>query len=123
MRLNFGLMKTHSDYFIVPMSPDLFSIRGTMNLGQKLATWRKEWDQCNEASSDDLDLPKGAPVFLEYVMQQHNIRNNVDGMTRSWSIFGNQIESAVKENIINALNPVGQVHNWGDNNWNSGIFK
>lgn len=109
-----------SDYFIVPMSPDLFSIRGTMNLGAKLVTWRKEWDQCNNSSNIDLDLPKGAPVFLGYVMQQHNIRKNSKGMTRGWSIFGNKIEDAVKTNIIDALKPLNQVHDWGDNNWSIG---
>ena len=109
-----------SDYFIVPMSPDLFSIRGTMNLGAKLAIWRKEWNQCNNSSNTEVELPKGAPVFLGYVMQQHNIRRNSDGMTKGWSIFGNQIEAAVKKNIIDVLNPLGQVHNWGNNNWNIG---
>ncbi|KEQ17572.1 ParA family protein [Endozoicomonas numazuensis] len=109
-----------SDYFIVPMSPDLFSIRGTKNLGAKLATWRHEWDQCNSASTSDIDLPRGKPTFLGYVMQQHNARRNSEGMTRGWSIFGSRIESAVKENIIDVLEPLGQVHSWGDNNWNIG---
>lgn len=109
-----------SDYFIVPMSPDLFSIRGTENLGKKLVIWRKEWDQCNSASDGDLDLPKGSPIFLGYVMQQHNVRRNSEGMTRGWSIFGSQIESAVKNNIINILKPFDQVHDWGDDNWNIG---
>jgi len=109
-----------SDFFIVPMSPDLFSIRGTKNLGEKLAVWRKDWDQCNDASTASIDLPKGAPIFLGYVMQQHNIRRNSEGMTRGWSIFGSHIESAVKKNIIKVLEPLGQVHDWGDNNWNIG---
>ncbi|WP_263078842.1 AAA family ATPase [Endozoicomonas sp. Mp262] len=109
-----------SDYFIVPMSPDLFSIRGTKNLGAKLATWRREWDQCNSASTSNIDLPKGKPTFLGYVMQQHNARRNSEGMTRGWSIFGSRIEAAVRENIIDVLGPLNQVHNWGDDNWNIG---
>ncbi len=109
-----------SDYFIVPMSPDLFSIRGTKNLGSKLKTWRKEWDQCNSSSAGDIDLPLGSPTFLGYVMQQHNVRRNSEGMTKGWSIFGSQIESAVQQNIIEPLSPLGQVHDWGDNNWNIG---
>jgi len=109
-----------SDYFIVPVSPDLFSIRGTKNLGSKLSSWRKDWDQCNAASSGKIDIPKGAPVFLGYVMQQHNLRRNSDGMTRGWSIFGDQVESSVKDNIIDVLTPLGQVHDWGDGNWNIG---
>ncbi len=109
-----------SDYFIIPMSPDLFSIRGTKNLGAKLALWRQEWDQCNDSRNRDIELPHGSPIFLGYVMQQHNIRQNANGMTRGWSLFGNQVESAVKKNIIDILSPLNQVHDWGDDNWNIG---
>lgn len=110
-----------SDYFMIPMSPDLFSIRGTLNLGDKLVTWRKEWDQCNSSyKGNDIELPHGKPIFLGYVMQQHNIRNNKDGMTKGWSIFGNRIEKAVRDNIVEKLAPLNQVHDWGDNNWNIG---
>jgi len=110
-----------SDYFMVPMSPDLFSIRGTQNLGTKLITWRNEWDQCKSSySGDDIELPPAKPVFLGYVMQQHNIRKNSEGMTKGWSIFGDRVEQAVKDNIIDKLSPLGQVHDWGDGNWNIG---
>ncbi|NYB29298.1 AAA family ATPase [Pantoea agglomerans] len=109
-----------SDYFIIPMSPDLFSIRGTQNLGRKLAIWNKEWEQCHNASTHDIDLPKGKPIFLGYVMQQHNIRKNKAGMTKGWSLFGNQVQQAVQDNIINKLSPLNQVHHWSDGNWNIG---
>jgi chromosome partitioning protein len=111
-----------SDYFIVPMSPDLFSIRGTENLGNKLLIWRKEWSQCGNAwEGHGIELPKGKPIFLGYVMQQHNLRkDSEEGMTRGWSIFGDRVEQAVQKNIVNKLTNLGQVHDWGDNNWNIG---
>ena len=110
-----------SDYFIVPMSPDLFSIRGTENLGNKLVNWATEWDQCNSSwKGQGLALPAGKPTFLGYVMQQHNVRQNQDGMTRGWSIFGSRVEQAVKDNIVDKLDPIGQVHHWVDNEWNLG---
>lgn len=99
-----------TDYIIVPISPDLFSIRGTENLGNKLEIWRKEWTQCNKAwSGTGLPLPKGQPKFLGYVMQQHNIRNNNEGMTRGWNIFGDRVKEAVQNNIVKRLLPVDQV--------------
>lgn len=99
-----------SDYVIVPVAPDLFSIRGTENLGAKLVRWRNEWDQCNGAWSDQsLAIPKGRPSFLGYVMQQHNIRDNAAGMTQGWQIFGNQLRSAIETNIVKPLMPLGQV--------------
>jgi chromosome partitioning protein len=98
-----------SDFVIVPVAPDLFSIRGTENLGSKLAKWRKEWDQCNEAWSGDLKIPSGRPEFLGYVTQQHNLRNNAAGMTQGWQIFGSRIEDAVQTHIADRLRPLGQV--------------
>jgi chromosome partitioning protein len=41
--LNRAVLAT-SDFFITPVAPDLFSIQGTENLGNKLVSWRKEWD-------------------------------------------------------------------------------
>lgn len=110
-----------SDYVIVPIAPDLFSIRGTENLGSKLVTWRNEWDQCNGAwSGGGLAIPKGRPKFLGYVVQNHNIRNNAAGMTRGWQIFGSQVESAVQENIVERLSPLDQVVTHEDGNYNLG---
>jgi cellulose biosynthesis protein BcsQ len=104
-----------SNYFITPVSPDLFSIRGTENLGSKLNTWRTGWDQCNSYSDFiDFQLPAGKPCFLGYVKQQHNVRDNEAGMTRGWNLFGAQIEGAVRQNIVSRLEPLGQVFHWGD---------
>ena len=111
-----------SDYFIVPMSPDLFSIRGTENLGNKLLIWRKEWGQCKSAwEGSGIKLPQGKPIFLGYVMQQHNIRQySEQGMTRGWSIFGDRVQQAVEKNIVNKLTPLEQVHDWGNSSFNLG---
>ena len=110
-----------SDYFIVPMSPDLFSIRGTENLGNKLIVWNKEWEQCHDAwSGEELALPSGNPKFIGYVMQQHNIRQSSTGMTKGWSIFGSRVESAVKTNIVEKLVPNDQAIKWDDGTWNLG---
>lgn len=110
-----------SDYFIVPMSPDLFSIRGTENLGSKLVVWNKEWRQCHDAwMGSEIELPPGKPTFLGYVMQQHNIRKSKTGMTKGWTIFGERVEGAIKENVVDKLEPNNQAIKWDDNNWNLG---
>lgn len=110
-----------SDFFIVPMSPDLFSLRGTENLGNKLVNWGNEWRQCNAAwNGSNLSLPKGEPKLLGYVMQQHNIRQNQKGMTRGWAIFGDRVQQAVQSNIIDLLEPTNQFYYWPDGSWNLG---
>lgn len=102
------------DYFITPLSPDLFSIKGTQNLGNKFVIWHDEWEnnlrkwiKPNSGIQNE-DLPKGLPKFLGYVTQQHNIRNSKSGMTKGWNIFGSQLENAVRKNIITPLLPLDQ---------------
>lgn len=103
------------DYFITPLSPDLFSIKGTQNLGNKFMVWHDEWEnnlhrwQQPKSAIPIEQLPHGMPKFLGYVTQQHNIRDNKSGMTKGWSIFGDQVDKAVRSNIVGPLTPYGQV--------------
>ena len=56
------------------------------------------------------ELPKGSPKFVGYVTQQHNLRTkDEDGMTQGWKIFGGQVDQAVKRNIVDRLESLGQV--------------
>ena len=111
-----------SDYFITPVAPDLFSIQGTENLGNKLVGWRKEWDQCNAAWTDtSLSIPKGKPTYLGYVIQMHNLRTNSQGgMTAGWGIYGDQLEPAVQDNIVAKLKPLDQVIEWDEGDYKLG---
>ena len=110
-----------SDYFIIPLSPDLFSIKGTENLGNKLVLWQKEWAQCNNAWRNDIFLtPDGKPKFIGYVTQQHNLRSTKGKMTKGWKMFGDRIEKAIKNNIVNLLSEQDQVVQWDDGNYNLG---
>lgn len=112
-----------SDYLITPVSPDAFSLRGTENLGNKLVTWRSEWNQCNLSwQGRGFDIPKGSPKFLGYVPQQHNIRNNAAGMTIGWQIFGNKMASSIQDNIVNKLTPLGQVVNPASGHYDLGMI-
>lgn len=103
------------DYFISPLSPDLFSIKGTENLGNKFIKWNEEWEAALRKWKDGTqgigaeELPSGRPAFLGYVTQQHNIRNNSEGMTQGWRIFGTQVDQAVRTNIVDKLLPNHQV--------------
>ena len=41
-------------------------------------------------------------------------------LTRGWSLFGDRVEQAVHKNIVEKLEPLGQIHDWGNNNWSIG---
>ncbi len=120
--LNRAVLAT-SDYFITPVAPDLFSIQGTENLGNKLTAWRRDWDLCNTSWTDDeLSIPTGRPVYLGYVVQRHNIRTNATGMTEGWQIYGNDLERAIKANIVDKLVGLGQVADWEDGDYRLGAI-
>jgi chromosome partitioning protein len=118
--LNRAVLAT-SDYFITPVAPDLFSIQGTENLGNKLVSWRRDWDLCNASWHDEeLSIPKGRPTYLGYVIQRHNIRSNATGMTEGWQIYGNELDPAIIHNIVEKLEPLDQVVHWEDGNFKLG---
>lgn len=107
------------DYFITPLSPDLFSIKGSENLGNKFKIWHDEWDNNlskwkKKGISISSELPHGKPKFLGYVTQQHNVRNTSTGMTQGWGKFGDMLELAVRENIVDKLSGIDQVVKKGD---------
>lgn len=102
------------DYIIVPTAPDLFSIRGTKNLGKKLELWEREWGAINssyDANKIDFEVPKGNPKFIGYVVQQHNRREKSEtGMTKGWSRFGGKsLEEAININLVKKLRPLNRV--------------
>ncbi|MFS0774050.1 ParA family protein [Sphingomonas sp. 1P08PE] len=110
-----------SDYFITPVAPDLFSIQGTENLGNKLISWRRDWDQVNQAwHNTELSIPRGRPTYLGYVIQRHNVRSNAAGMTAGWKIYGDELIPAITNNIVNKLAPIDQVIKWQDSDYKLG---
>ncbi len=66
-----------TDYVVVPLGADLFSLRGLRNLGPTLKRWRQDWksrrDNWNRLG---FSLPRGDMKPIGYVMQQHSVRLN-----------------------------------------------
>ncbi|MCT2109322.1 ParA family protein [Dietzia cinnamea] len=63
-----------SDYLIVPMASDLFSIRALPSVGGALELWVSQWKTAKSVAPKlSFDLPAGLPKVLGYVQQQFNI--------------------------------------------------
>jgi len=63
-----------SDYLIIPMASDLFSIRALPSVGGSLDTWVKQWTTAKSVSpSLGFAIPTGLPKILGYVSQQFNV--------------------------------------------------
>jgi len=66
-----------SDYLVVPLTPDLFSLQGLKNLGPTVRVWRAEWkDRVQRSRVSDLVLPQGLIKPIGYVVMQHAVRLN-----------------------------------------------
>lgn len=64
-----------SDYVVVPLGADLFSLRGLQNLGPTLKRWREDWKRRRTNWNEpDFSLPKGNMKPIGYIMQQHGVR-------------------------------------------------
>ena len=66
-----------SDFVVVPLGADLFSLRGLRNLGPTLNRWRQDWKSRRKNwTTPKFDLPNGEMKPVGYIMQQHGIRLN-----------------------------------------------
>jgi len=64
-----------ADYVVIPMTPDLFSIKGLRNLGPTLREWRTQWkDRIQKNPDPNLRLPVGRMKPIGYTVQQHSVR-------------------------------------------------
>lgn len=64
-----------TDYLVVPLGADLFSLQGLRNLGPTLRRWRSDWTKrLDNWPNPEFELPQGAMQALGYVVQQHSVR-------------------------------------------------
>jgi chromosome partitioning protein len=67
-----------SDYLIMPVASDLFSLQGIKNLGQTLQTWEKEWEKRKKENPrpETLRLPEGKVKACGYVILQYTAKES-----------------------------------------------
>lgn len=64
-----------TDYLVVPLGADLFSLQALRNLGPTLRRWRSDWTKrVGNWPNPEFELPQGAMQPLGYVVQQHSVR-------------------------------------------------
>ncbi len=64
-----------TDYVVVPLGADLFSLQGLRNLGPTLQNWREGWkDRYARNPTHDLNIPRGEIKPIGYMVQQHGVR-------------------------------------------------
>jgi chromosome partitioning protein len=107
-----------SDYIIMPVASDLFSLQGIKNLGQTLIKWKKDWAQRKEQqpSSVSFEIPSQNAVPIGYIVMQYSAKesrpvksylrwaNRIPAFFSNYVLSGNtQIESVEQDKYCIAL--------------------
>ena len=88
-----------SDYVVVPLGADLFSLRGLRNLGPTLKRWRDDWQRRRTNwNNPAFPLPKGNMEPIGYIMQQHGVR--LERPIKAYDKWVNRMPEAYARNLL-----------------------
>ncbi len=94
-----------TDYVVIPLGADLFSLQGLKNLGPTLNLWQKAWQKRldNWTDSPEADnyktfrLPQGKMKPIGYLCQQHGVR--LSRPVKAYDKWVNRIPAVYREFI------------------------
>jgi len=95
-----------TDYVIIPMGADLFSLQGLKNLGPVLSNWKEEWSRRleNWANSKDrtdypdFTLPEGKMQPIGYLCQQYGVK--LDRPVQAYDKWIQRIPAVYRETVL-----------------------
>ncbi len=95
-----------TDYVVIPLGADLFSLQGLENLGPTLRKWQSLWTKrldnwatCSEKTEyPNFKLPAGKMQPLGYLCQQHGVRLNRPVM--AYDKWVNRIPKVYREAVL-----------------------
>ena len=89
-----------TDFIVVPLSPDLFSLQGLRNLGPTRRRWHREWQERLTKKPEEmmLDLPSGQMQPVGYVVLQHAVR--MDRPVQAYERWITQIPSEYRKEVL-----------------------
>lgn len=92
-----------ADYFMSPMSIDIFSLKAFENIAEWIADWSRDWDVGIENVKDTSKLPDlhyGQAKFLGYVTQQYLAKRDSSGRrrgVRAYEQIRGQIDKIIRD--------------------------
>lgn len=88
-----------SNFVVVPLGADLFSLQGLRNLGPTLREWRKGWSRRRDGwPSPDFELPIGDMVPVGYVALRHGVR--LTRPVQAYTRWLNQIPLEFRRSVL-----------------------
>jgi chromosome partitioning protein len=89
-----------SDYVVIPLAPDLFSLQGLRNLGPRLRSWRQDWqEKLNKFPGGNFTLPPAHTKPVGYIVQQHAVR--LDRPVKAYARWMDRIPGQYRESVLN----------------------
>ena len=94
-----------TDYVVIPLAADLFSLQGLRNLGPTLRAWRADWKKrVDNWTSLAFALPVGNMQPVGYVLMQHNER--LSRPVKSYKKWADRIPTTCQKTVLNqSLSP------------------
>ncbi len=95
-----------TDYVIIPLGADLFSLQGLSNLGPTLRRWRNQWQKrqdnwCDSKESQeysDFRLPGGRMEPVGYLCQQYSVR--LDRPVKAYDRWVQRIPDTYRQAVL-----------------------
>ncbi|MCY4245422.1 MAG: AAA family ATPase [Gammaproteobacteria bacterium] len=88
-----------TDFIVVPLAADLFSLQGLRNLGPTLEQWRKDWKTRKDHwKQPEFPLPAGGMQPIGYVVQQHIER--LDRPVKAYVKWVNRMPKEYARNLL-----------------------
>jgi cellulose biosynthesis protein BcsQ len=102
-----------TQYFISPVSLDIFSLKAFENIAAWIKGWWQEWERGIENVKDKTKVPSlnfNKPVFVGYVTQQYLAKKDSEGQRRAVQAYEKireQIDTIIAKNgLAESLEPI-----------------
>lgn len=98
-----------SDYIIMPVASDLFSLQGIKNLGLTLNTWKKQWKQRQDLQPQNVtfQIPTKNSNPIGYIVMQYSSKESRP--VKSYLRWANRIPSVFSEYVMGNHSQISSV--------------
>ena len=90
-----------SDYFVVPVACDLYSLRALATLGQAMSRWIFDAETIAAIAPDNANLLTAKPTLLGYIPQRFKVYGQ--NMVKEASFYLREIKDRVQEDVAAVL--------------------
>lgn len=90
-----------SEFFVLPVASDLFSLQGIKNIGKTFTDWKKQWDKRLLEYPTDKDknlIPEGIMSPIGYLLMQYSARESRP--VKSYIKWADRIPKVYLQNVL-----------------------